>query len=206
MTQGFVYFCGYDDVVKIGQSIDPEDRIQGHNTSNHKTIEMYATVKTEDMNALESRLHNYFKDDRFPGKREWFHKTDKMQFLINFLQRSKKASDFDVGCLLGMLTANEPTAMYDAAVMEIKKLQRHITMIESQRRELWAMESVIRSFGIHNYAVFKERLENARTQLKGIDEDDAPMFIWKSDGSLEIVGIDDYRIIFPRQIRMEESA
>lgn len=76
MNPGFVYLCGYDDVVKIGRSDDPVARVKQHNTSNPKTVELFGMIYSSDMDALEKKLHSHFKASRLPDKLEWFVRTD----------------------------------------------------------------------------------------------------------------------------------
>lgn len=205
MSAGFVYFCGYDNNVKIGKSIDPEGRVDAHNGSNPNEIKLLAVVKSADMGALETKLHKYFKREMVWGKREWFARSATMNKLIDFINRTRNASDFDIGVFLGMVDATESTALYDSAVDEIAVLKRHIAVLAEKQRELWVLDGVIQSLNLRTYPVFQDRYVALKTQMEDVDEDEAPVFIWKSDGSVTVVSIQDNRIIFPIPYRIPEG-
>lgn len=207
MTQGFVYFCGYDDVVKIGKSSDPTERINQHNVSNPKTVVEFCRIYSADMGALEKRLHRHFKAAKILHKTEWFVRTKEMTELFTFIKHLNRPSDFDVGMFLGAhSTAGGTSLVYEALLRTIESLKRRLSIHESRRRELWVLEGVIQSLKLRAYPIFQDRYADLKRQLEGVDEDDAPVFIWKSDGTLEVVGIQDYRIIVPIQATLDEDA
>lgn len=203
MTEGFVYFCGYDDMVKIGKSTDPVGRVQQHNVSNPKQVELYTAIYSDDMAVLEKRLHHHFRAALMPDKHEWFHRTKEMSALISFSKRMKSASDFEVGLFLGSISDGR-TPLYDIALATIDSLKRRLALLESHRRKLWVLEAVVQSLGLRNYPVFADRFKTATQQMEAIDDDDPPMFIWK-DGSLEVISAQDYRIIFPIPARIPDG-
>jgi len=71
---GYIYIVSYDDMTKIGISIDPKSRINSLQTSNPKSFEnFFVSERTEDYKSIEKQLHDFFNDHRLKG--EWFDIT-----------------------------------------------------------------------------------------------------------------------------------
>lgn len=79
VPSGFVYFITDGDVIKIGYSICPRDRLRGLQTSNHKGLWIidFAPGTTGD----EGRLHRRFSETRLSG--EWFQSSPELLALIS---------------------------------------------------------------------------------------------------------------------------
>lgn len=69
-----VYFAYNQCLIKIGSSIDPEQRIKMFRTANPYIILLFSCPGGS---LLESELHREFKADRIKG--EWFLDNDKLR-------------------------------------------------------------------------------------------------------------------------------
>lgn len=175
MAQGYVYICGYDNVVKIGKSSQPDKRIANLNTANPKEIQIYMIVECLDMDLVESRMHKYF--DKAHVKGEWYELTSEMKYLIRGIQAIKDATEFDIGVLLGQYSAGV------AENMLIKNLEaarvenwRH-AMADLIQRKLWALEFAVTSLGLTDFQMFRQRLSEAQTIIDTLPDGTIPMLI-----------------------------
>ncbi len=76
--KGYVYFILNLDqeVIKIGMSVNPVGRLNALRTSNHNKLMIAATIATNNMRALEAKLHKKFKPYRLNG--EWFTYSEEI--------------------------------------------------------------------------------------------------------------------------------
>lgn len=191
MTIGFVYFAGYDNVVKIGISIKPKQRMSGLNTSSPGVVSLYVKVQTANMEVLEKRLHHHFAEQRLPKKREWFSLNDELTMLINNLQAVQTATEYDVGRFLTMYAQLEAITKYQDVVRQLEQTKRHAALLTCSQQELWAIEYAARSLGMMDFGIFQERYNEAKQHIATLANDEAPIFIRKADGQLTMVAATD---------------
>ncbi len=182
MTQGFIYFAGYDKTIKIGKSITPNQRISALNTANPNTIQLYAYIEVLDMDALEPRIHSYFSPAHIKG--EWYELTSEMRYLIIGLQSIKNPTEFDIGTLLGQYTKEAALAMMETNYNNsmAAKWQRQIA--DGIRRKLWALEYTIQSLGLTDFAMFRDRLTEVAAVIDTVPEGKTPLLMRDKAGRL----------------------
>lgn len=84
LPKGFTYFVRDGDVIKIGSSMRPEERIAGLQTGNGRLLEVMAIVPMEI--ADEFATHQRFAHLRVRG--EWFRaEADLLRFISGILKR-----------------------------------------------------------------------------------------------------------------------
>lgn len=183
MTEGFVYICGYDTVVKIGKSIEPVKRISNLNTANPKEVLMYMAVECLDMNTVESRMHKYFEPAHLKG--EWYELTSEMKFLISGIQAISKPTEFDIGVLLGQYTAGAAMSAMNKDHESTVATNWRNMVADLVQRKLWALEFAINSLGLTDFQMFNQRLSEARAVIDELPDGVIPMLIRnKATGTL----------------------
>ncbi len=200
MTQGYVYLCGYEDMVKVGLSVKPDKRMEQLNTSSPKLIELYVKIESQDMEKLERRLHILFDDDKMPGKREWFTLSANIKAFIMHLKAVEFPTDFDVGLFIGIYRSLDAITEHERTVKQLTASKRHAASLELAQQELWAIEHAVTSLGIRLYPAFQERYNEAKELLATLGPDESPIFIRKSDGELTVAPApDDTSALKPQQ-------
>lgn len=77
---GYVYLIQSEHGYKIGRSNNPDNRFKAFETKLPFDVELICVHKTDDMIALERRLHDRFADKRLNG--EWFDLSEgDVQFI-----------------------------------------------------------------------------------------------------------------------------
>jgi len=71
--------CGENGPIKIGQSIDPSNRLYNMQIYNPEKLTLLKTTKTK-----EFVLHEFFKEDRLKG--EWYKPSEK---LLTYIQNNE---------------------------------------------------------------------------------------------------------------------
>mgnify|MGYP007071609562 CR=1 FL=1 len=80
-----IYFIrSYNEFVKIGTSIDPEDRKKGLQTANPKRLHVQAVL--EGSYKTEKGLHELFEKSRVRG--EWFRYTEEIKWYIRAVREN----------------------------------------------------------------------------------------------------------------------
>lgn len=81
-TTSRLYFIRAENgLIKIGVSVDPENRLRQLQTGSSTRLELLDTIETENSNLLESKLHKEFAKYRIHG--EWFNiSRDTIQYLV----------------------------------------------------------------------------------------------------------------------------
>ena len=80
-----VYFIRDGNKIKIGHSIDPEERARSLQT--HTPLKILVTVAGDRVR--EMKLHKRFRKLLIKGTREWFHARQPLLKYIDYLQRRK---------------------------------------------------------------------------------------------------------------------
>lgn len=90
--KNYVYIIDDGEFIKIGQTNDPERRLQELQTGNPRTLKYlklwdfethyYRTNYQKCSDNLESKLHACFKDYKAEGGREWFKVADSHKTLL----------------------------------------------------------------------------------------------------------------------------
>lgn len=80
-----IYFIrSYNEFVKIGTSIDPEDRKSSLQTANPKKLHIQAVL--EGSYKTEKGLHELFEKSKVRG--EWFRYTEEIKWYIRAVQEN----------------------------------------------------------------------------------------------------------------------
>lgn len=83
----FVYFIREGQMVKIGRSTDPSARLRDLSVSNHRQLEMLATIPGD--NKREKALHRRFAKHHIRG--EWFHLSGPiLKYITEFKRKRRK--------------------------------------------------------------------------------------------------------------------
>lgn len=98
---GYVYFVGNKQQVKIGKSINIESRISSIKTSSPVEIEILAKISCASISDTEAMLHKIFKDLCYKG--EWFYRVGCLDELVTKLQTYAEPNDFTLGYVLGQI-------------------------------------------------------------------------------------------------------
>jgi len=77
----FLYFIGSENLVKIGSSVNPQNRIKELEIGNPQ--KMYLIAAFANMGNIESEMHKKFDHLRVRG--EWFRYTDEIHAIIREL-------------------------------------------------------------------------------------------------------------------------
>ena len=85
-----IYFIrSYNEFVKIGTSLDPEDRKNGLQTANPKKLHVQAVL--EGSYKTEKGLHELFEKSRVRG--EWFRYTEEIKWYIRAIQENPEVKN-----------------------------------------------------------------------------------------------------------------
>lgn len=85
-----IYFIrSYNEYVKIGTSIDPEDRKSSLQTANPKKLRIQAVL--EGSYKTEKGLHDLFEKSRVRG--EWFRYTEEIKWYIRAIQQNPQMNN-----------------------------------------------------------------------------------------------------------------
>ncbi len=148
LPKGFTYFVRDGDMIKIGSSMRPEDRISGLQTASARALEVLAIVSMEVADEFET--HQLFAHLRVRG--EWFRAESELLSYISTLKTEpakprhqarppapKPAPLSTVERMVAKLTAARPSAP--------PHKRHHISnLIEQLRNHARATDPGIRSF------------------------------------------------------------
>jgi len=93
--QEYVYAIGHPHgYVKVGRSINPEKRLDQHQTSSPYRLWLIVQIPTTNSTELESKLHGEFKNRWVTG--EWYELTpDEYDILVDMMRMSRHGHEFD---------------------------------------------------------------------------------------------------------------
>ena len=85
------YFLKCGNFVKIGSSINIEDRLQDLRTGNPYKLELLGDIKNsvKDIDNVEADLHYGLKSNGFHHQGEWFHLSEDLKDYIKVLLHSR---------------------------------------------------------------------------------------------------------------------
>lgn len=184
MTAGHIYFAGYKSVIKLGKSIRPKKRIANINGANPNTINLYVSVATADMTALESRLHAHFAHCRREGKREWYNVTHELRSVVAALMQLEAPTEFDLAWIMGSYHVNVDLSRQFGA--EVSTFRRLLISAEHRQIEQWAQSYAIGAMKFSQYPAYMFRYNEAMEYLKTLEPGEVPVFITDQYNNLVI--------------------
>jgi len=80
--EGYIYFIHCRGYIKIGKSVEPENRLLALQGGNPFPLKILLLIDVPNMNKYEKAFHKHFTDYRIPST-EWFIIKEKLlEFLI----------------------------------------------------------------------------------------------------------------------------
>lgn len=87
-VSGYVYVLKSDaGEYKIGRTNNIESRIKAHQSQYPFRVSILSIIKTDDMNKLESELHNLYENKQIKG--EWFNLDENDVAYIKSLESAQ---------------------------------------------------------------------------------------------------------------------